>query len=73
MPPTIYRIRVKEQLGPEWSQWFDGMTITPEDNGETTISGPVNDQPALHALLVKVRDLGLVLVALNRFEMDRDS
>ncbi len=65
MPATIYRIRVKGQLSPQWSEWFDGMTITPEPDGDTTISGLVADQPALHALLVKVRDLGLTLVALD--------
>ncbi len=65
MPATIYRIRVKGQLNPQWSEWFDGMTITPEPDGDTTISGLVSDQPALHALLVKVRDLGLTLVALG--------
>ncbi len=65
MPATIYRIRVKGQLGPQWSEWFDDMTITPEPDGDTIISGPVADQPALHALLVKVRDLGLTLVALD--------
>ncbi len=65
MPALVYRIRVKGQLGSQWSEWFDGLTITPEADGDTTISGPVADQPALHALLVKVRDLGLVLVALE--------
>ncbi len=65
MAALVYRIRVKGQLGSQWSDWFDGMTITPESDGDTTISGPVADQPALHALLVKVRDLGLVLVALE--------
>ncbi len=65
MPATVYRIRVKGQLNPQWSEWFDGMTITPEPDGDTIISGPVADQPALHALLVKVRDLGLTLVALD--------
>ncbi len=65
MPSLVYRIRVKGQLGSQWSEWFDGMTITPEPDGDTTISGPVADQPALHALLVKGRDLGLTLVALE--------
>ncbi len=73
MPAITYQIRVKGQLGPQWAEWFEGMTLTPEENGDTTISGPVADQPALHALLVQVRDLGLVLVSLNRIEMDRDS
>ncbi len=71
MPATIYHIKVKGQLAPQWSEWFDGMTITPLENGETTISGPVADQPALHALLVKVRDLGLTLVALESIPESR--
>lgn len=65
MPPAAYCIRVKGQLGSQWSEWFDGMTLTPEANGDTTIAGPVADQPALHALLVRVRDLGLVLVSVT--------
>ncbi len=65
MPTIVYQIRVKGQLGPGWAEWFDGMTITPEPDGDTIISGLVADQPALHALLVKVRDLGLILVALD--------
>ncbi len=65
MPPQVYSMRVKGELSPEWSAWFDGMTVTPDESGGTTICGPVADQPALHALLVKVRDLGLTLVSLS--------
>ncbi len=65
MLPVLYQIRVKGELSPHWSEWFDGMTLTPEANGDTTISGRVVDQPALHALLVRVRDLGLVLVSVT--------
>ncbi len=65
MSTTVYQIRVKGQLDPGWADWFEGMTITPEPDGDTIISGPVADQPALHALLVKVRDLGLTLVTLD--------
>jgi hypothetical protein len=68
MPPTVYRLQVKGQLGAEWSEWFDGMAITPAENGNTLLSGPVPDQPALHALLVRVRDLGLTLVSLDCIE-----
>jgi hypothetical protein len=66
--PTVYRIRVRGHLRPEWSEWFGGMTITLEENGDTTLSGPVADQPALHSLLVQVRDLGLTLIAVDRVE-----
>jgi hypothetical protein len=68
--PTLYHLRVKGHLRPEWAEWFDGMTITQETNGDTTLSGLVADQPALHGLLVKVRDLGLVLVSVDRVEPD---
>ena len=66
MAPTLYRIRVKGHLRPEWSEWFDNMTIITEKNGDTTLSGLVVDQAALHGLLVKVRDLGLTLIAVER-------
>ena len=61
--PMVYQIRVKGHLGKQWTAWFEGMTITPEDNGETTLTGPVVDQAALYGLLKKVRDLGLSLLS----------
>ncbi|PWB69206.1 MAG: hypothetical protein C3F07_20065 [Anaerolineales bacterium] len=66
----IYQIRIKGHLGPQWQDWFDGLTMTLEENGETVLTGPVADQPALHGLLKKVRDLGMNLVALNRVDSD---
>ncbi len=71
MAPLVYIIRVTGQLSPHWSAWFDGMTVTPDESGDTTICGPVADQPALHALLVKVRDLGLTLVSLASKEIEQ--
>ena len=61
-----YEIRVKGNLGPEWSAWFDGFTITTEDDGETTLVGNVADQPALHGLLTKIQNLGLTLVRVEQ-------
>ncbi len=61
--PTIYRIRIKGQLDSQWTDWFEGLTITLEENGDTLITGPVVDQAALHGLLKKVRDLGMPLVS----------
>jgi hypothetical protein len=65
MMPTLYRIRIKGHLDPEWSEWLDNMAITQEEEGTTTLSGPVVDQAALHGLLIKIRDLGLVLITVE--------
>ena len=64
--PMVYQIRIKGHLGPEWADWFGGLAITLEDNGETLLTGPVVDQAALHALLRKVRDLGMPLISVLR-------
>jgi hypothetical protein len=67
--PT-YQIRLKGHLGPQWSDWFEGLTIVLQENGETLLTGQVVDQPALHGLIKKVRDLGLPLLAVTRIEPD---
>jgi hypothetical protein len=59
----IYQIRIKGQLSPEWADWFDGLIITLEEDGDTLLTGPLVDQAALHGLLRKVRDLGMTLVS----------
>ena len=64
--PMVYQIRIKGQLGPQWTDWFGGLTITLEDNGDTLLTGPVVDQAALHGLLRKVRDLGMPLISAIR-------
>lgn len=64
----VYQIRVKGHLGHRWRDWFGGMTITLENNGETLLTGPVVDQAALHGLLRKVRDLGMPLISAVRVE-----
>lgn len=66
--PIVYRIRIKGHLGDHWADRFTGMTITPEEDGDTFLTGPVVDQAALFGLLKKVRDLGLPLVSINRVE-----
>ena len=66
--PVVYQIRIKGHLGSQWTDWFGGMTITLEDNGNTLLTGPVIDQAALHGLLKKVRNLGMPLVSVNPVE-----
>ena len=65
---TVYQIRIKGHLDSQWADWFGGLAITLEDNGDTLLTGPVIDQAALHGLLKKVRDLGMPLVSVNRIE-----
>jgi hypothetical protein len=66
--PARYLIRVRGQLDPRWSAWFDGLAVTHEPNGDTTLVGLIPDQPALYGLLSRARDLGLTLVAVERRE-----
>ena len=63
-----YEIRVEGRLGAEWSSWFDGLTVQDLPDGETILRGPVADQAALHGILVKIRNLGLPLVSVQRAE-----
>ena len=66
--PVVYQIRIKGHLGQQWTDWFEGLTITLEEDGDTLLTGPVIDQAALHGLLKKVRDLGMPLVSVSPVE-----
>jgi hypothetical protein len=60
--PGVYRIRVRGRLEKRWSTWFDGMSLTPDRDGTTVLTGTVCDQAALHGLIKKIGDLGLTLL-----------
>jgi hypothetical protein len=66
--PIVYEIKVEGHLSGQWTDWFGGVTITLEENGDTLLTGPVADQAALFGLLKKVRDLGMQLVSVVRVE-----
>jgi hypothetical protein len=63
---VIYEIKVKGQLDPYWSEWFDDLAMTYDEQGHTILSGSLIDQAALHGLLVKIRDMGLPLISVNQ-------
>lgn len=69
---TTYHIRIQGHLDEQWADWFDGVTIILEDNGETLIIFPEADQAALHGLLKKIRNLGLTLLSLQQISPDQD-
>jgi hypothetical protein len=64
----FFEIKVKGHLDSHWSEWFEGLTMTYDDCGNTLLSGPVTDQAALHGLLNKIRDMNLALISVNRIE-----
>ena len=63
--PMVYQIRIKGHLSHQWANWFEGLTITLEEDGDTLLTGTVIDQAALHGWLKKVRDLGMPLLSVN--------
>ncbi|CAG1772096.1 hypothetical protein BAC2_02165 [uncultured bacterium] len=64
--PCIYEIRIEDHLAARWSDWFDGLAIHTDSNGETTLSGRLTDQAALFGVLTKIHNLNLTLVSVNR-------
>jgi hypothetical protein len=64
--PEIYCIRVEGHLGDEWSEWLGGMVLTRLPDGTTTLTGSVEDQSALHGLLLKLHNMGVALIACDR-------
>ena len=68
--PARYEIRVEGVLDQRWTAWFEGLQVTSEGS-QTVISGPLPDQPALHGVLIKVRDLGMCLISVRRLDPDQ--
>ncbi len=66
----VYQIRLKGQLGSQWADWFEGLTVRLEEDGDTLLTGPVTDQAALHGLLKKVRDLGMQLISITQVPLN---
>ncbi len=64
--PDYYEIKVQGHLDPCWSDWFAGMKLTHLVGDETLLSGSLSDQPALHGLLERIRDLNLTLISVSR-------
>jgi hypothetical protein len=64
--PPVYQIRIRGELTSEWTDWFEGLTVTFDEAGDTLLTGPLADQAALYGVLRKVRDLGIPLVSVNR-------
>jgi hypothetical protein len=67
-----YQIRIKERLEERWSPWFEGLTLTSTQNGETLISGWLRDQAALHGVLAKIRDLNLTLISVTPIPSEKN-
>lgn len=70
---VVYQIRVAGHLGAQWANWFEGLTMTLEDNGDTLLTGVIVDQATLHGFFKKIRDLGLVLVSVNPVYTSNDN
>jgi hypothetical protein len=69
--PARYEIRVDSLLDDRWAaDWFGGLQVS-NDGTQTVIVGLLPDQPALHGVLTKIRDLGLCLISVRRLDPDK--
>jgi hypothetical protein len=68
--PKVFKIRIQGHLSPQWQDWFEGLTITLEEDGNTLLNGPVVDQSALHGILKKIRNLNMPLLSVNLMDPD---
>lgn len=65
---AIYEIRIRGHLDKDWAEWFEGLTLTHTNDGHTILTGPLADQPALHGVLNRIRNLNLALISVNQVE-----
>ena len=65
---STYRIRIKGHLDPEWADWFEGMTLSRQEDGATLLTGAVADQPALQGLLTRIHSLGLTITLVEQLD-----
>ncbi|MBX3098649.1 MAG: hypothetical protein KF761_03645 [Salinibacterium sp.] len=72
MDTDRYDIRLEGQLDPRWSDWFEGFALTHNSDGTTTLTGPITDQAALHGLLRRISDLGVVLISVNNLSQPQN-
>ena len=70
--PCAYQIKVKGTIAEDWSSWFEGFLITIQKDDVTILNGLVEDQAALHGLLVKIANLGLPLLSVTRLEVSEE-
>lgn len=71
--PQSYRILVQGQLDERWAKWFEGLTVSPRPGGETELRGTLQDQASLHGALNRIRDLGLELISVTRYELGAEN
>jgi hypothetical protein len=69
--PRIFEIRIQGHLSQQWQDWFEGLIITLEEEGNTLLSGPVADQSALHGILKRIRNLGMPLLSVNSLDSNQ--
>ena len=70
--PLCYEIKVKGELDPVWQEWFAGLTLAHDGEGNTVFTGPIVDHTALHSILLKIRDLNLKLISVNEVKFSRE-
>ncbi len=68
-----FRIKIQGHLDLDWTEWFDGLSFTHQEDGTTVLTGSGLDQAALHGLLAKVRDLGLTLLSVESHRPEPDA